>query len=161
MNFPSSLLRSFIEISILSAALSYCVKVKIITGRNHRRCFVKEGVLKKFANFTKKTPVLESLVHKVAGLKACNFIKKRPQHMSSLVKFVNFLRTPIVKDIRERLLLHQVSNADVITIDIYRGFVLYRSSRLQMFFKIGVFKNFANLTGKHLCKSICLIKLQA
>ena len=106
MNFPSSLLRSFIEISILSAALSYCVKVKIITRRNHRRCFVKEGVLKKFANFTKKTPVLESLVHKVAGLKACNFIKKRPQHMSSLVKFVNFLRTPVVKDIRERLLLH-------------------------------------------------------
>ena len=29
-----------------------------------------------------------------------------------------------------------------------------RSSRLQMFFKIGVFRSFANFTGKHLCWSI-------
>ena len=28
-----------------------------------------------------------------------------------------------------------------------------RSSRSQMFFKIGVLKNFANFTGKHLCWS--------
>ena len=34
-------------------------------------------------------------------------------------------------------------------------------SRLQMFFKMGVFKNFANLTGKDLCWSLFLIKLQA
>ena len=30
-----------------------------------------------------------------------------------------------------------------------------------MFFKIGALKNFANLTGKHLCWSLFLIKLQA
>ena len=36
-----------------------------------------------------------------------------------------------------------------------------RSSRSQMFFKIGVLKNFANFTGKQLCWSIFLIKLQA
>ena len=30
-------------------------------------------------------------------------------------------------------------------------FPVSRSSRLQMFFKIGVLKSFANLTGKHLC----------
>ena len=36
-----------------------------------------------------------------------------------------------------------------------------RSSRSQMFFKIGVLKNFANFTGKHLCWSLFLIKLQA
>ena len=35
-----------------------------------------------------------------------------------------------------------------------------RSSRLQMFFK-GVLKNFANFTGKHLRRSLVLIKLQA
>ena len=28
---------------------------------------------------------------------------------------------------------------------------IYRSSRLQMFFKIGAFKNFAIFTEKHLC----------
>ena len=29
--------------------------------------------------------------------------------------------------------------------------LIFRSSRSQMFFKIGVLKNFATLTGKHLC----------
>ena len=36
-----------------------------------------------------------------------------------------------------------------------------RSSLSQMFFKIGVLKNFANFIGKHQCWSIFLIKLQA
>ena len=35
----------------------------------------------------------------------------------------------------------------------------FRSSRSQTFFKIGVLKNFANFTGKHLCWSLLLIKL--
>ena len=38
---------------------------------------------------------------------------------------------------------------------------LGRSIRPQMFFKIGVLKIFANFTGKHLCWSLFLIKLQA
>ena len=33
--------------------------------------------------------------------------------------------------------------------------------RSQMFLKIGVLKNFANFTGKHLCCSLPLIKLQS
>ena len=36
-----------------------------------------------------------------------------------------------------------------------------RNSRLQMFFKIGVLKSFANLTRKHLCWSLFLKNLQA
>ena len=36
-----------------------------------------------------------------------------------------------------------------------------RSSRLQMFFKIGVLKNFAIFTGKHPCWSLFKITLQA
>ena len=36
----------------------------------------------------------------------------------------------------------------------------HRSTRPQMFFKTGVLKNFANFTGKHLCWSLFLIKLQ-
>ena len=39
------------------------------------------------------------------------------------------------------------SSSKQFTSDIYRG------SRSQMFFKIGVLKNFANVTGKHLCWS--------
>ena len=39
--------------------------------------FCKKGVLKNFANLTEKTPVLEPLFNKVAGLNGCNAIKKR------------------------------------------------------------------------------------
>ena len=38
--------------------------------------------------------------------------------------------------------------------------VKYRSSRLQMFFKIAPLKDFAIFTGKHLCWSLFSIKLQ-
>ena len=41
-----------------------------------------------------------------------------------------------------------------------RGYFL-RSSRSQAFFKIDALKNFAIFTGKHLCWSLFLIKLQA
>ena len=37
---------------------------------SQRRCSVKKGVLKSFANFTEKRPVLESLFDKGAGLQA-------------------------------------------------------------------------------------------
>ena len=36
-----------------------------------------------------------------------------------------------------------------------------RSSRSQIYFKIGVLKNFAMFTGKRLCWSLFLIKIQA
>ena len=36
-----------------------------------------------------------------------------------------------------------------------------KSNRSQMFFKTNVSKNFTNFTGKHLCWSFSLIKLQA
>ena len=36
----------------------------------------------------------------------------------------------------------------------------FRNSHSQMFFKVGVLKNFANFTGKHLCWSLFLISLQ-
>ena len=52
-----------------------------------------------------KIPMSEFLFKKVAGLKACNFIKKRLQHKCFSVKFVKFQRTPILKNIFERLLL--------------------------------------------------------
>ena len=46
-----------------------------------------------FTTFTGKQLSLESPFNKVAGLKACNFIKKRLQHRCFLVKFAKFLRT--------------------------------------------------------------------
>ena len=46
-----------------------------------------------------------SVLNKIAGPKVSNFIKKRLQHRCFLVKFAKFLRTPISKNIYERLLL--------------------------------------------------------
>ena len=69
---------------------------------SHRRCSVKKVFLT-FRKFDRKIPVLESLLNKVAGLEACNFIKKRLQHRYFPVKFAIFLRTPILKNICKRL----------------------------------------------------------
>ena len=40
-------------------------------------------------------------------LEACNFIKKKLPHRCFSVKFVKFLKTPILKNICERLLLNE------------------------------------------------------
>ena len=62
--------------------------------------FYKKGVLKNFANFTGKQLCWNLFLN----LKTCNFIKKRFQHRCFPVKFVEFLSTPILKDICKRLL---------------------------------------------------------
>ena len=81
-----------------------CDNVNLTFKSSLRRYSVKKVVLKNFANFAKKARLLEPLFNKVAGLKACNFIKKRFQHMCLPVKFSKFLRTPILKNICEPLI---------------------------------------------------------
>ena len=77
---------------------------------NHQRCSVKK-VLLKIWQISEETPVLESLFNRVAGLKACNFIKKRLQHRRFPAKSAEFVRTPISKNICERLLLSQATSS--------------------------------------------------
>ena len=53
--------------------------------------------------------MLKSLFNRVVVLQACNFIKKRLQPKCFLAEiFAKFLRTPILKNIWERLLLKPV-----------------------------------------------------
>ena len=54
----------------------------------------------------------------------------------------------------------QIKNALKIRI-LKNPWLLIRSSRSQIFLKISVLKNLGDLTGKHLCWSLFLIKLQA
>ena len=70
-----------------------------------QRCSEKKLLLKLCAEFTGKH-LCQSLFNKVAGLQTCNFIKKRLQYRCFPVNFATFLRTPILKNIYERLLLH-------------------------------------------------------
>ena len=70
--------------------------------------FYKKAALETFAIFTGKYLALESLFNKVAGLKACDFVKKRLQYRCYPVNTANFLRTHILKNICEWLLLNNI-----------------------------------------------------
>ena len=63
-------------------------------------CSIKRLFLKFFAKFIQ---IVESLFNENASLQSCNFIKKRLQHRCSPVDIAKFLRTPVLKNIRERL----------------------------------------------------------
>ena len=69
-----------------------------------------------------KTPMSESLFNKVAGLAAFSFIKKRLRRRCFPVKFANFLRTPIIKNICERQLL-RVANL--------KKFLIFKGKHLE------------------------------
>ena len=55
----------------------------------------------KISEYPQEAPVLDSFFKKNAGLKACNFIKKRSKHRCFPVIFAKFLRIPILKNIYE------------------------------------------------------------
>ena len=67
---------------------------------SHRACSVKKAALKYFVIFTGKY-----LWWSVLLIKAWNVIKKRLQHRCFPVNIAKLLRTPILKNICERLLL--------------------------------------------------------
>ena len=50
-----------------------------------------------------KTPVFGCLFNENANLQFCNFIKKRLQHWCFPVNIAKFLRTHVLKNIREQL----------------------------------------------------------
>ena len=70
--------------------------------------FYKKDVLKNFTIFTWKHFSWSFFWKKFACLKACNFIKKRLRYMCFPVNTAQFLRTPILKNTYERLLLKQL-----------------------------------------------------
>ena len=78
---------------------------KSANRNSHWMCSVKKSVLEN----SQISPMLESLSNKVAGIRPATLLK-RLQHRCFSVKFVKFLRTPILKKIRERLLLNQLNN---------------------------------------------------
>ena len=66
---------------------------------------MKSAVLQNFA-ISLENFCVGVFFEKVAGLKACNFIQKRPQHMSFPVNIAKFLRLLILKNFCERLLFY-------------------------------------------------------
>ena len=76
-----------------------CIAVR----SSHHRYSIKKLLLK-ISQYLQETPLLDSFFKKIAGLKACNFFKKRPQHKRFSVNIAKFLRLHILKNICERLL---------------------------------------------------------
>ena len=71
---------------------------------SHQRCSVKKVILK-ILQISMENTCAGVFFNKVAGLQVCNFIKKILRHMYFPVKVAKFFRTPILKNICERLLL--------------------------------------------------------
>ena len=65
--------------------------------------FNKKSGFEKFRKIYRKTPVLESLFNKGAGIQACNFIKKRLQQKCFPVNIAKFLKISILKNMCDRL----------------------------------------------------------
>ena len=74
-------------------------------GRVIRRCSLNK-VFKTIVLNSQETPVLESLFNQVSVLQTCNSVKKWLQERCFPVNFVRFLRTPILQNSYEQLLLH-------------------------------------------------------
>ena len=70
-----------------------------------RRCSVKTGVLKNFANFTGKRLCWNRLLLKLQAQQALQLYYKRLQHRYFPVEFAKLLRTSILQNICKRLLL--------------------------------------------------------
>ena len=103
---------------------------KSSTGMNsyarssHHRRSLRKGVLRNFAKFTWK-PLCQSLFF---------FKKERLWHRCFPVNFAKFLSAPFLQNISGRpLLMFQIRKP---------------AGPSQMFFKLGVFKSFANFTRK-------------
>ena len=99
------------SVKIVSQKLSSSVICNQSFRSSHQRCSIKKAVLKNFAIFTRKYLCWSN---KTAGLKVCCFIKKRLQHRCLPMCFAKILRTSILKNIYERLLLN-LSVYDIIS----------------------------------------------
>ena len=81
-------------------------------------------------------------------MQACTFIKKRLQQRRFPVKLAEFLRTPILKNIYDRLPLKWVNHKYDLHV-VWK----YRSSRPEVFLEIS-----QNSPGKHMCQSLFFLK---
>ena len=95
----SSLHKSFSFINFSVQIFHHCYKYP--PGVFHK----KKAFLKHFVIFAGKHLCWGLFLGKVAGLQACNHIKKRLQYRYFLVNIGKFTRTPILKSICEWLLL--------------------------------------------------------
>ena len=80
--------------SLFSGVLGFCMLYETLTLQEQSFTDVLQSrCSSKFFKFHWKIPALEALFNNVAGLKGCNFIKKKLQHRCFPVKFAKLFRT--------------------------------------------------------------------
>ena len=145
-------------------------------NRTHRRCSVKKGILKNFANFTGKHLCWSFFFNKVAGIEYCEISRSLFWRTSANGCFyiktnhTTYRHPPNTNDIFSMLAAFRNQKTWIIHITISVYFRLnsichvinqkFRSSRPEVFCEKYVLHNFTIFIGKHLCSSPFLIKLQ-
>ena len=92
--------------SILLFQKNKTTRFSKIYRSSHRRCSMKEGVLKNCAKFTGKHLCQSPFFNKVAGLWRGILLKKTLWHRCFPVNFAKFIRTPFLQNTTGRLLLN-------------------------------------------------------
>ena len=108
---------------------------------NHQRCSLKKGALRNFAKFTGKD-LRQSLL-------TCNFIKKETMTQVFSFKFCETFVTSVVS---------RIYAVDKVT-SVVQLLVQSQKQPPECSVKIGVLRNLANFTGKHLCQSLSFNKV--
>ena len=138
------------------------------TARSNRPdVFGKKGVLRNFAKFSGKHLCQSLVFNKFVGLRPTTLFKKRLWQRCFPVNFGKFLRTPfciehlwwLPLNYAVKPMYESVMN-DGSKCNGYHDLHGLRSTRGRFPINKGVLKNFAMFTGKHLCWSLFLIKLQ-
>ena len=75
---------------ILSTQIACYIMCVQYVQKQPLEAFFKKDVLKNFANFAEEYLCWSLFFNKVTGLRACSFIKKRPQHRCVPVKLAKF-----------------------------------------------------------------------
>ena len=145
------------------------VSEAVVQRSSRSEVFCTKGALKILQNSQENHCARVSFFNKVAGLRSATLLKKRLWHSCSPTDFAKFLRSPFFTEHLQWLLLKFIShhtkeilyvNTNLmgnqpwsknkhflgINVNFYQFHErIFRSSRSQMFFKIGALKNFAIL----------------
>ena len=129
---------------------------------SHWKCSVKTGALKNFAIYKRKHLGQSLFSIKFLTFHVCNFIKRSLQHRCSPGNIAKFLRTPIFKNICERLLLKRLSLQPSLEINRceidYERVLIFLSSK-SLFYVTNEFIFIIQLLGYRQCTASIVCQL--
>ena len=99
------------------------------------RCSIKKLFLK-ILQYSKSCKILQIFFNENVGLQSCNFFKKRLQHRCFPVNIAKFLRTPVLKNICQRLFERFRTQINNITSNTWSEEDIFSNKRQKNHYKI-------------------------